>query len=82
LIGTFPRDFHKRSPHKDLIKRTQVALIPDTLNSGDVFILDAGRHIFQWNGKGASRVEKTKALEVSMCVCVCVCLFFTARTRR
>ncbi len=51
-----------------------MALIPDTLNSGDVFILDAGRHIFQWNGKGASRVEKTKALEVSMCVCVCVCV--------
>jgi len=47
------------------IRVAQVALKPESLNSGDVFILDAGRSIFQWNGKSASNVEKTKALEVT-----------------
>jgi len=47
------------------IRVSQVPLSPGSLNSGDVFILDAGRNIYQWNGKGASRVEKTKALEVT-----------------
>eukprot|EP00056_Hartaetosiga_gracilis_P012462 m.198992 g.198992 ORF g.198992 m.198992 type:complete len:666 (-) comp13692_c2_seq2:133-2130(-) len=35
------------------------------MNEGDVFVLDAGRDIFQWNGKECSRVEKTKGLEVT-----------------
>lgn len=47
------------------IRVAQVDLKPDSLNSGDVFILDAGRNIYQWNGKTASNVEKTKALEVT-----------------
>jgi len=47
------------------IRTLQVDLKPESLNSGDVFILDAGRSIFQWNGKQASNVEKTKALEVT-----------------
>jgi hypothetical protein len=47
------------------IRVQQVAPAPASMNSGDVFILDAGRQIFQWNGKGASNVEKTKALEVT-----------------
>eukprot|EP00047_Mylnosiga_fluctuans_P019660 m.84690 g.84690 ORF g.84690 m.84690 type:complete len:829 (+) comp8214_c0_seq1:60-2546(+) len=47
------------------IRVQQVELNPSSLNSGDVFILDAGRAIFQWNGKSASNVEKTKGLEVT-----------------
>jgi len=47
------------------IRVLQVELSPSSLNSGDVFILDAGRSIFQWNGKGSSQVEKVKALEVT-----------------
>jgi hypothetical protein len=31
----------------------------------DRFILDAGRDIFQWNGKEASRLEKAKAIDVT-----------------
>lgn len=46
------------------IRVQQVALSGNSLNSGDVFILDAGRFLYQWNGKGSSNVEKTKALEV------------------
>ena len=47
------------------IRATEVPLNPDSINSGDVFVLDAGRNIFQWNGKNASIMEKSKAYEVS-----------------
>ena len=46
------------------IRVMQVQLNPSSLNSGDVFILDAGRELFQWNGKESTNVEKQKALEV------------------
>jgi len=35
------------------------------LNSGDVFILDAGLRIFQWNGSKSSTYEKIKAGQVA-----------------
>lgn len=47
------------------LSMAQVPLDVKSMNEGDVFILDAGRHIFQWNGKSASRVEKSKGLEVT-----------------
>jgi len=47
------------------IRTSQVPLDPKSMNEGDVFILDAGRQIFQWNGAGASRIEKSKGLEVT-----------------
>jgi len=39
----------------------EVSLLRDSLNSGDVFILDTGKKIFQWNGSSSSGVEKNKA---------------------
>ena len=33
----------------------------DSLNSGDVFILDAGLKIYQWNGKHSTPFERNKA---------------------
>lgn len=39
-----------------------------SLNSGDVFILDAGLILYQWNGKDASRSEKSKALDVTLAI--------------
>ena len=47
------------------ITTRQVPLEPKSMNSGDVFILDAGPNIFQWNGAEASRLEKAKALDVT-----------------
>lgn len=35
------------------------------LNSRDVFILDAGRTIIQWNGKKANRFKKARGLDIS-----------------
>lgn len=44
---------------------SQVELHPKSMNEGDVFILDIGATIYQWNGKTASRIEKTKAMDVT-----------------
>ena len=41
-----------------------VPLSAASLNSGDVFILDLGLTLYQWNGSEANRKEKSKALEV------------------
>ncbi|KAF9345741.1 hypothetical protein BGX34_004514 [Mortierella sp. NVP85] len=35
----------------------------DQLNTGDVFLLDLGKTVYQWNGKKSSGVEKVKAAE-------------------
>jgi len=43
----------------------QVPLSFQSLNSGDVFILDAGLKIYQWNGSSSSGQEKQKAVEFS-----------------
>lgn len=47
------------------IRVSEVACEPKSLNEGDVFILDAYNTIIQWNGKGASKLEKTKAMTMA-----------------
>ena len=39
-----------------------------SLNSGDVFILDKGDDIYQWNGAECSKKEKSKGLEVTLSI--------------
>jgi len=46
------------------VRVTEVACKCDSLNEGDVFILDGGLKIWQWNGSKASIAEKRKAGEV------------------
>uniref|UniRef100_A0A2C9L767 Actin-modulator n=1 Tax=Biomphalaria glabrata TaxID=6526 RepID=A0A2C9L767_BIOGL len=38
-----------------------VPLCKDRLKSDDVFILDLGKHIYQWNGRGSNKDERFKA---------------------
>merc|ERR1712038_509486 len=45
------------------IKCTEVPLNRARLNPDDVFILDQGLQIFQWNGEGANGMEKIKAAQ-------------------
>jgi len=62
-----PDDYKPRLMHlkgKKTVRVTQVALKSDSLNEGDVFILDAGLKIWQWNGNKAAIAEKRKAQEV------------------
>lgn len=35
----------------------------DQINTGDVFLLDLGKTLYQWNGKKSSGIEKVKAAE-------------------
>ncbi len=42
----------------------EVPLSFKSLNSGDVFICDAGLAIYQWNGSKSSGAEKTKAAQL------------------
>jgi gelsolin len=58
-----PRLLHLKGKKK--VRLTQVDLHRESLNSGDVFILDAGLVIFQWNGKKAGPMEKQKGAQTS-----------------
>lgn len=48
------------------VRIKQVDLSVKSLNAGDVFLLDTGLTIMQWNGSEANRKEKSKALEVAI----------------
>jgi gelsolin len=43
----------------------EVPLSHESLNSGDVFIVDAGMTILQWNGANASAMERHKGAEMA-----------------
>ena len=42
------------------VRVTPVEISSKSLNQGDVFILDCGLKIFQWNGKNSSKAERAK----------------------
>jgi len=50
---------------KKKIHVTEVPLSRDSLNSGDVFILDLGTIIFSWIGKEVGVMEKSKGMQIS-----------------
>lgn len=59
-----PEEYRPRLLHfkgKKNVRVTEVPLARDSLNSGDVFILDAGLTIYQWNGKASAAQERFKA---------------------
>lgn len=58
-----PRLLHLKGKKK--VRITQVPLTRESLNSGDVFILDAGLNIYQWNGSKAGPQEKMKGAQLS-----------------
>ena len=48
--------------HVQGVRVTEVPLSVDSLNSGDVFLLDLGSKIVVWAGSAATGMEKNKAL--------------------
>jgi gelsolin len=64
-----PEKYRPRLLHiKGTIKQTVVREVPlnhSSLNSGDVFILDEGLKVYQFQGKGASGGEKNKAAQIA-----------------
>jgi gelsolin len=57
-----PRLLHLKGKKK--IRTMQVDLSVNSLNSGDVFILDGGLIVYKWEGKSSGMFEKNKAREV------------------
>lgn len=58
-----PRLLHIKGTRKN-IRLAQVPLARASLNDGDVFLLDAGLELFQWNGTSAGVFEKRRANEI------------------
>lgn len=66
-----PEDYKPRLLHlkgKKAIRVTQVPLSGTSLNSGDVFLLDLGMKIYQWNGKASSGQERMKAAQLARAI--------------
>jgi len=62
-----PESYTPRLLHMKGQKQIRVTEVPTTwksLNHGDVFLLDAGLDIWQWNGKTSGINEKRKAMEI------------------
>jgi len=57
-----PRLLHLKGRKK--VRVTQVDLSTKSLNSGDVFVLDAGLKLYQWNGAKAGPQEKMKGAQL------------------
>lgn len=59
--------YEKRLLHikgKRNVRVAQVEVSHKSLNRGDVFILDIGLTLYQWNGQKASKAERAKGLDV------------------
>ena len=50
---------------KKHIRVTEVPLTHKSLNSGDVFIVDAGTEVIQWNGSASGALERSKVLTLA-----------------
>jgi len=58
-----PRILHVKGTIKSAVVR-EVPLSAHSLNSGDVFVLDLGLEVLQFNGKGSGGGEKAKAAQL------------------
>jgi len=59
-----PRLLHVKGTKRN-VRVTEVPLTCDSLNHGDVFILDAGLNVYQWNGIESAVAEKRRGNEVA-----------------
>jgi len=62
-----PEEYKPRLLHikgKRQVRVTQVPLSSSSLNDGDVFVLDNGLQLYQWNGASAGIFEKRKGGEI------------------
>lgn len=61
-----PRLLHLKGKKTVVVR--EVALKTESLNSGDVFVLDAGLDIYQFNGDTAGAMEKAKGGELTRAI--------------
>jgi len=60
-----PRLLHISGTRKN-VEVKEVLLSKNTIKPGDIYILDLGTELIQWNGSGANMHEKSKALQYLM----------------
>ena len=58
----------------------QVPCSSDSLNTGDVFILDAGLKLYLWSGENANMYEKSKGVQTMQRIKVKKCHTYEAST--
>lgn len=66
-----PEEYKPRLLHLKGRKNIRIEEVPlkmASLNAGDVFILDAGMDLFQWQGKKAGKNEKARAGQLSRAI--------------
>ena len=51
-----------------MVRVTTVPMSASSLNAGDVFILDLGLEIYQWNGAASNKKERAKGLDVAISI--------------
>ncbi|XP_061432583.1 villin-1-like [Lethenteron reissneri] len=51
---------------KKNVTASEVELSWDSFNTSDVFLLDIGKVIVQWNGAGSNRMERLKGMKLAM----------------
>jgi len=61
-----PRLLHLKGKKK--VRVTEVEKSHKSLNSGDVFVLDLGLKLFQWNGSKAGPMEKMKGAQLTRAI--------------
>lgn len=54
--------------HKSLVVR-QVPMTFKSMNSGDVFVLDMGLKLLQWNGSLSNGQERSKCMQFTQAIC-------------
>jgi gelsolin len=62
-----PEEYRPRLLHlkgKKRVRITEVAMSHKSLNSGDVFVIDAGLNLYQWNGAKSGPQEKMKGAQL------------------
>jgi gelsolin len=66
-----PEKYRPRLLHLKGIKKVrvqQVEISYKSLNSGDVFVLDVGKEVFQWNGKESGPMEKLQGAKMTKAI--------------
>lgn len=68
VLGSVPHWNHRRLHKVKLVSgcRLQVEVSWSSFNNGDIFLLDLGKAIVQWNGPQSNRREKLKVVICSL----------------
>lgn len=64
FLFTYMLDTYTHTGKRNAVKVVEVELALSSLNDGDVFVLDNGLQLYQWNGAAAGVFEKRQGQEI------------------